>query len=143
MWRRLVVCFGLAFAFGIVAPPSPAHDLVGRESDEEHDPEGREVDGWAGVRGDGNRWGDSGHRVCVRASGASRRLGRARLLADGVAPVLMRRRGGGWRASRRRQPPRRRERARARRGRGGGGWWRGLRGGAAPAPARGGGRGRG
>jgi len=67
MWRRLVVCFGLAFAFGIVAPPSPAHDLVGRESDEEHDPEGREVDGWTGVRGDDNsRSGDRTHPTSRR-----------------------------------------------------------------------------
>jgi hypothetical protein len=52
MGRRVVVCFGLALGFAIVAPPPPAHDPVGREYDEERDPEGREVDGWAWVRGD-------------------------------------------------------------------------------------------
>jgi hypothetical protein len=48
----MIVCFGLAFGFGAVASPPPAHDRVGRESDEEHDPEGGEVNGWARVRGD-------------------------------------------------------------------------------------------
>jgi hypothetical protein len=52
MRRRRVVCFGLTFGFGSGAQPPPTHQRVGSESDEEHDPEGREVDGWAWVRGD-------------------------------------------------------------------------------------------
>jgi len=52
MCRRLVVRFGLAFGFGIVVPPTPTDDAVGRESDEEHNRERREVHGWTGVRGD-------------------------------------------------------------------------------------------
>src|SRR5262245_9899780 len=80
MGRRIVVYFGLAFGFGIVAPPPPTHDPVGRESDEEHDGEDREVDGWARVRGDDtSRKGERGHCVSFRASDASRRLGRATL----------------------------------------------------------------
>jgi hypothetical protein len=67
MCRRMVVCFGLVFGVGMVAPPPPTDDPVCRESDEEHDREGREVDGWAGVRGD-----DTGEAL-ARTHATSRR----------------------------------------------------------------------
>ena len=77
---------GLSLCLGCFAAAAPADDCVGRETDENQDSEGRQVDGWTGVGGDNRGRQDRGaHGVFFRAVGFAGPSRRALLAADSVA----------------------------------------------------------
>jgi hypothetical protein len=65
------VCTRVALALGGFTAASPAHDPVDRKSDDNHESECREVNGWAGARGESCGWEDGPGHMTSRRSVAS------------------------------------------------------------------------